>query len=934
MEYLRFVRRGLAGAGGIWVAALLLAGAWPSGAARAESFYGMPVVKTVSGYKIVDVRPILHHLKYVNQRAETGFRQIGAGTPVCDVTIEGWKTLRLSAYQIEYAGRDVPSGSQYFYYRPTVRSAVYVSAGLYYQNGSWYAAQIGASRESKGDHLYDLRDGNYSSTGSFFEGWHLPWSKSHPTVILMVDYYKTVLSYGIVVTGGAAPGPDPEPDPTYPAAPHNTYILMQQRATWEQARQAAEQRGGHLATITSPTEWNNILGQLGQTLLNKSVWLGGSDASTEGAWRWVTGEPWSYSRWAPGQPNNNGGAQHFLQLWGATGANYQWDDNSDTTVDYYLLERAGHPALALGAAALDVGLTGASGYTLDVGANLQWTAAASAPWITITGGASGLDNGRVTFNVLGNDGAARSGAITLSGGGLVRTLNITQAAGPAVPLAEALDAPPLNWSTGGHTAWFGQAQTTSDGADAAQCGTVTQNQHTWIETTVTGPGVISFWWQASCAPDTARLGFYVDSAPRQLLAGQAPWQRRSFPIPAGNHALKWQYARDAAPAAGADRGWVDQVQWRADGGHGVVYRFWSPVNQTHFFTQSKTERDFIMGQWPDGWHYEGLAWYAYPEAAPDSAPVHRFWSPVNQTHFFTISEAEKDYIIAHWPTAWTYEGVAWYAHPAPTAGATPVYRFYSPVNATHFFTISEAEKDYIIANWRGIWTYEGIAYYAPTTPVDPLAIPAGETDAQADDAPAGTAPLWNGLAVAPVSAVAGAAGAENETAAGNTHFPLAYDDTYVTAAVYDPVAAEWNQILPPAWAPAGIDFPVPAAGRRYWLTVLTHDAETASWTLEHGSWFGRLSAPPATEPTPILDAAPAALGLPIETISLPAADGPLTVGLYCPIEQRDVLTLTGIEGGSHLEVTIPAWNRWYRLEVRAANGELLEAAWLGHLRTH
>ena len=147
-----------------------------------------------------------------------------------------------------------------------------------------------------------------------------------------------------------------------------------------------------------------------------------------------------------------------------------------------------------------------------------------------------------------------------------------------------------------------------------------------------------------------------------------------------------------------------------------VYRFYSPVSQTHFWTISEEEKDYIIANYSSVMSYEGIAWYAYdPSEYPaDTLPVYRFYSPTSGSHFYTMSEEEKDYIIANYSAVLSYEGIAWYAyetsnHPEDTL---PVYRFYSPLNGSHFYTISEEEKDYIIANYSAVLSYEGIAWYA------------------------------------------------------------------------------------------------------------------------------------------------------------------------------------------------------------------------------
>jgi hypothetical protein len=68
---------------------------------------------------------------------------------------------------------------------------------------------------------------------------------------------------------------------------------------------------------------------------------------------------------------------------------------------------------------------------------------------------------------------------------------------PEPGLGEALDAPQLQWTTGGDALWKGQASVTHDGQDAAQSGTISDSQMTWVETRVVGPGSLSFWWKLS-----------------------------------------------------------------------------------------------------------------------------------------------------------------------------------------------------------------------------------------------------------------------------------------------------------------------------------------------------------------------------------------------------------------------------------------------------
>ncbi|MEC5398733.1 lectin-like protein [Uliginosibacterium sp. H1] len=84
---------------------------------------------------------------------------------------------------------------------------------------------------------------------------------------------------------------------------------------WTSARAAAQASGGYLATITSAAE-NAFIAALVPdyaTTGESPYWLGGFQPVGSAAnvgWQWVTGEAWSYTNWAPGEPNNS--TEHAL----------------------------------------------------------------------------------------------------------------------------------------------------------------------------------------------------------------------------------------------------------------------------------------------------------------------------------------------------------------------------------------------------------------------------------------------------------------------------------------------------------------------------------------------------------------------------------------------------------------------------------------------
>ena len=86
---------------------------------------------------------------------------------------------------------------------------------------------------------------------------------------------------------------------------NHTYQVVSAPFTWSQAKADAESRGGYLATLTSQAEADYVqsLGLFGP-IAGQAFWLGASDEQQEGTWTWVTGEPFTFALWHPGEPNN------------------------------------------------------------------------------------------------------------------------------------------------------------------------------------------------------------------------------------------------------------------------------------------------------------------------------------------------------------------------------------------------------------------------------------------------------------------------------------------------------------------------------------------------------------------------------------------------------------------------------------------------------
>ena len=131
--------------------------------------------------------------------------------------------------------------------------------------------------------------------------------------------------------------------------------------SWLDANTAASERGGYLATLTSSEEDLFVAFTIAES---SNLWTAdsirgpyfGGQRTEENCdlntMNWVTGEPWDYTRWHPGNPNED--CTSGLQLWDYSSRG--WQDNHDHIHDgayAYIVEYTTLPGSALGACCLD-----------------------------------------------------------------------------------------------------------------------------------------------------------------------------------------------------------------------------------------------------------------------------------------------------------------------------------------------------------------------------------------------------------------------------------------------------------------------------------------------------------------------------------------------------------------------------------------------------
>ncbi|GAB4297851.1 MAG: hypothetical protein Kow0090_13170 [Myxococcota bacterium] len=73
---------------------------------------------------------------------------------------------------------------------------------------------------------------------------------------------------------------------------------------WQEAKDFCASKGMYLVSFRSIEEQNDVINHYG--LAGYCVWMGCTDEASEGTFVWVSAEPFTYTNWCPGKPDNDG----------------------------------------------------------------------------------------------------------------------------------------------------------------------------------------------------------------------------------------------------------------------------------------------------------------------------------------------------------------------------------------------------------------------------------------------------------------------------------------------------------------------------------------------------------------------------------------------------------------------------------------------------
>lgn len=178
-------------------------------------------------------------------------------------------------------------------------------------------------------------------------------------------------------------------------------------------------------------------------------------------------------------------------------------------------------------------------------------------------------------------------------------------------LAEGLDNSDISWITYGENIWKKETNVYFFDGDAVQSPTtyIGTNKLSYLEGSVTGPGVLEFYWKEDSTSSIGDLNFKIDGIYKTGIWNK-DWSFYSADIPAGLHKIQWEYD---LYSSGVDFGFVDKVVFKRTidlaealdqpnftylTGGNTSQNLWTGQNQTCYFGEDAAQSGYAgNNQW-------------------------------------------------------------------------------------------------------------------------------------------------------------------------------------------------------------------------------------------------------------------------------------------------------------------------------------------------
>ena len=185
--------------------------------------------------------------------------------------------------------------------------------------------------------------------------------------------------------------------------------------------------------------------------------------------------------------------------------------------------------------------------------------------------------------------------------------------------------------------WFGQTVQTSGGVSALQSGRIKNNEASYLQATLQGPGTLTFDLAVSSEDASPKGDWLIFSMPEYTARFSSPiatWSKKiTLPIPAGQIPVRWTFDRDngttIAYSGVQNAGWLDNITFVPTVVEGIPSSWWIQ----HFGTAEGVSASSD----PDGDGFTNAQEYALGTIPTDASSAFRVRSASLQSGTVTIS---------------------------------------------------------------------------------------------------------------------------------------------------------------------------------------------------------------------------------------------------------------------------------------------------------
>ncbi|HYG40421.1 MAG TPA: carbohydrate-binding protein [Cytophagales bacterium] len=247
-----------------------------------------------------------------------------------------------------------------------------------------------------------------------------------------------------------------------------------------------------------------------------------------------------------------------------------------TSTQTFTITVTAGPSLTVSPSSLAIS-SGGTNQTVSISSNVSWSVTDNRSWITVTP-TSGSNNANITVSATSNTGGARSGTVTVTGGGITRTINVSQSAvGSAAVIPGTIEAE--SWANMSGV----QTETTTDAGGGLNVGWIDTGD--WMDYNVNvstaGSYTVAFRMASGGSGGTIQLrnsgGTTLCSA---TIGGTGGWQNwttvnATATLPAGTQTLRLY-----ATSSGFNVNWI---QFTANGTGTTYYAIKNRWKNTYLY---------------------------------------------------------------------------------------------------------------------------------------------------------------------------------------------------------------------------------------------------------------------------------------------------------------------------------------------------------------